>query len=77
MGKQPARADTCQMHTGNGRCGAPSTAQAAVGSTHRTETLESCGVNTHSFRKCGDVNSENVNDLWILATDSISYKNNV
>lgn len=44
VGKQLARADTCRMHTGNGHCGAPGTAQAAVGSTHRTETLESCGV---------------------------------
>lgn len=44
VGKQLARADTCRMHTGNGHCGAPGTAQAAVGSTHRTEMLESCGV---------------------------------
>lgn len=39
VGKQPARADTCPMHTGIGCCGAPGTAQAAVGSTHWTETL--------------------------------------
>lgn len=41
VGKQLARADTCI-----GCCGAPGTAQAAVGSTHWTETLESCGVST-------------------------------
>lgn len=30
VGKQPARADRCQMHMGNGHCGAPGTAQAAA-----------------------------------------------
>lgn len=51
-------------------------AWTAVSNTLLGQEVRFSGMNLQSLRKFSDVNSDNDNDLWILATDFVSYKNN-